>query len=181
VTPADIVEYDLDGKPVPANAPNGYTERFIHGEIYRARPDVRAVVHTHAPDLVTFSASTVPLLPIAHMAGFLGGGVPKFEIRDAGGTTDMLIRSPELARALAKTLSDRPAVLLRGHGAVVVAPNLHVVVGRAYYMALNARLQQQAILLGGQVTYLEPDEAQKAGAQDGFERAWSYWKARAAK
>ena len=181
VTPADIVEYDLDSKPVLANAPNGYTERFIHGEIYRARPDVMAVVHTHAPDLVTFSASTVPLLPISHMAGFLGGGVPKFEIRDAGGTTDMLIRSPELARALAKTLGDRPAALMRGHGAVVVAPNLHVVVGRAYYMALNARLQQQVILLGGQVTYLEPEEAQKAGAQDGFERAWTYWKARAAR
>jgi HCOMODA/2-hydroxy-3-carboxy-muconic semialdehyde decarboxylase len=130
---------------------------------------------------VPFSASSVPLLPISHMAGFLGEGVPKFEIRDAGGTTDMLIRSPELARALARTLGDKPAALMRGHGAVVVAPNLHVVVGRAYYMNLNARLQEQAILLGGQVTYLEPEEARKAGAQDGFERAWTHWKARVAK
>ena len=181
VTAADVIEYDLDSKPVLATAGNGYTERFIHGEIYRARPDVQAVVHTHAPDLVPFSASSVPLLPISHMAGFLGEGVPKFEIRDTGGATDMLIRSPELARALAKTLGDKPAALMRGHGAVVVAPNLHVVVGRAYYMALNARLQEQAILLGGQVTYLEPEEARKAGAQDGFERAWTHWKARVAK
>lgn len=178
VAAADVIEYDLDCKPVLASAPNGYTERYIHGEIYRARPDVQAVVHTHAPELVPFSASSVPLLPISHMAGFLGDGVPKFEIRDTAGSTDMLIRNPELGRALAKTLGDKPAALMRGHGAVVVAPNLHVVVGRAYYMALNARLQEQAILLGGPVTYLDPEEARKAGAQDGFERAWTYWKQR---
>jgi HCOMODA/2-hydroxy-3-carboxy-muconic semialdehyde decarboxylase len=142
---------------------------------------VTAIVHTHAPDLVVFSASSVALRPISHMAAFLGEGVPKFEIRDAGGVTDMLIRSPELGRALAKTLADKPAVLLRGHGAVVVASSLHVVVGRAYYMAFNARLQAQAIALGGQVTYLGTEEAKKAAPQDGFERAWDLWKSRIAK
>ena len=181
VTAADVIEYDLDSNPVVASDATGFTERFIHGEIYRTRPDVQAIVHTHAPELVPFSASTVPLRPISHMAGFLGEGVPKFEIREAAGATDMLIRNPELGRALAKTLSDKPAALLRGHGAVVVAPSLHVVVGRGYYMALNARLQEQAILLGGQVTYLEPEEARKTASQDGFERAWTYWKRRAAK
>ncbi|HUI80970.1 MAG TPA: class II aldolase/adducin family protein [Bryobacteraceae bacterium] len=178
VTAKDIIEYDLDSNPIVKGETAGYTERFIHSEIYRARADVMAVVHTHAPDLVVFSASSVPLLPIYHMAAFLGEGVTKFEIRDAGGVTDMLIRNPMLGRALAKTLADKPAALLRGHGAVVVAPLLHVVVGRAYYMNMNARLQREALLLGGQVTYLETEEARKAAPQDGYERAWAYWKQR---
>jgi ribulose-5-phosphate 4-epimerase/fuculose-1-phosphate aldolase len=179
VTVEDILEYDLDTRPVvQGQGTAGYTERFIHGEIYRARPDVKAIVHTHAPELVPFSASNVPLQPISHMAGFLGEGVAKFEIREAGGVTDMLISTPQLGRALAKTLAGKPAALMRGHGAVVVAPSLHVVVGRAYYMALNARLQAQAIMLGGKVTYLETEEAKKAAPQDGFERAWALWKAR---
>lgn len=181
VTARDVIEYDLDSNPVVKGETAGYTERFIHSEIYRARPDVEAVVHTHAPDLVTFSASSVPLLPIYHMAAFLGEGVTKFEIRDAGGVTDMLIRNASLGRALAKTLADKPAMLLRGHGAAVVAPSLHVVVGRAYYMNMNARLQREAVLLGGQVTYLETEEARKAAPQDGYERAWAYWKQRAGK
>jgi HCOMODA/2-hydroxy-3-carboxy-muconic semialdehyde decarboxylase len=178
VTASDIIEYDLDSKPVGGDPSTGYTERFIHGEIYRARPDVMAVVHCHSPDLIPFGASSVPLRPVYHMAGFLETPVPIFEIRTAAGMTDMLIRNPELGRALAQTLGKKPAALMRGHGAVVVAPNLHVVAGRAYYMNMNARLQEQAILLGGSVTYLDPEEASKTGAQDGFERAWDYWKHR---
>jgi ribulose-5-phosphate 4-epimerase/fuculose-1-phosphate aldolase len=178
VTAADIIEYDLDSKPVSGDPSAGYTERFIHGEIYRARPDNMAVVHCHSPELVPFSVSSVALRPVYHMAGFLETPVPIFEIRSAAGLTDMLIRTPELGKALAQTLGSKPAALMRGHGAVVVAPSLHVVVGRAYYMNMNARLQQQAITLGGSVTYLDPEEAQKTGAQDGFERAWDYWKHR---
>ena len=181
VTAADIIEYDLDSKPVSGDSSTGYTERFIHGEIYKARPDVMAIVHCHAPELIPFGASTVPLLPIFHMAAFLGEGVPVFEIREAGGMTDMLIRNPELGRALAKTLGKEPAALMRGHGAVVVAGSLHVVVGRAYYMNMNARLQAQAIMLGGRVTYLESEEARKAAPQDGYERAWELWKQKVAK
>lgn len=178
VTASDIIEYDLDSKPVNGDPSAGYTERFIHGEIYRVRPDVTAIVHCHAPDLIPFGVSSVPLRPVYHMAGFLEVPVPIFEIRDAGGLTDMLIRTPELGQALAQTLGSKPAALMRGHGAVVVAPSLHVVVGRAYYMNLNARLEAQAIALGGTVTYLDPVEAQKTGAQDGFERAWDYWKSK---
>jgi len=89
-----------------------------------------------------------------------------------------LIRNPELGKALAQTVGQKPAALMRGHGAVVVAPSLHVAAGRAYYMNMNAKLQLQAIQLGGSVTYLDPDEAKKTGAQDGFERAWEYWKHR---
>jgi ribulose-5-phosphate 4-epimerase/fuculose-1-phosphate aldolase len=177
VTRDDIIEYDLDSKPVTGKPRTGYTERFIHGEIYRARPDVMSVVHCHSAEVIPFTVTNVPLRPMIHMAAFLGGPIPVFEIRNAGGITDMLIRSPELGRALAKTLGDNTAVLLRGHGAVVVAPGLHVVAGRSYYLSVNAKVQQQAIALGaGKVTYLDPGEARKALPQDGYERSWELWK-----
>ncbi len=179
VTVNDIVEYDLDSNAVNPKGASGYTERFIHGEIYRARPDVMAIVHTHAPELIPFSASSVELRPISHMAAFLGAGVAKFEIRDSGAMVDMLIRNPALGKALARTLADKPAVLLRGHGAVVASSSLHLAVGHAYYMAFNAKLQEQAILLGGKVTYMEPEEAKKSAPKDGFERSWAFWKERA--
>ncbi|HEY7387656.1 MAG TPA: class II aldolase/adducin family protein [Bryobacteraceae bacterium] len=177
VTAEDIIEYDLNSNAVNAAESTGYTERFIHGNIYKARPDVMAVVHFHAPDVIPFGVTGIPLRPVFHMAAFLGEGVPVFEIRKAGGVTDMLIRNNALGQALAETLGKKPAVLLRGHGAVVVAPSLHVVAGRAYYMMVNARVQTQAIQLGGgKVTYLEDDEARKAAPQDGYERSWNLWK-----
>ena len=173
----DIIEYDFDSKAVNAAESTGYTERFIHGNIYKARPDVKAVVHFHAPEVIPFGVTGIPLRPVFHMAAFLGEGVPVFEIRKAGGVTDMLIRNNALGQALAASLANKPAVLLRGHGAVVVAPSLHVVAGRSYYMMVNARVQAQALQLGGgKVTYLEPDEAAKAAPQDGYERAWDLWK-----
>jgi ribulose-5-phosphate 4-epimerase/fuculose-1-phosphate aldolase len=176
VSAADIIEYDYDAKPVQANAPAGFQERFIHAEIYRARPDVKAIIHCHTPDLIPFSVTGTRLLPVIHMAAFLGDGIPVFEIRDAAGMSDMLIRDSILGRVLAATLGAKPAALMRGHGAVVTGNTLHEVVGRAYYMGVNAKLQWQSIQLGGQVTYLDPQEAAKASAQDGFERAWEYWK-----
>ena len=130
-----------------------------------------AVVHTHAPDIIPFTATATPLRPIYHMAGFLSAGVPVFEIRKTG-MTDMLIRNSALGRALAQTLGDKNAALLRGHGAVVVAPTLHLVTGWSYYMSLNARLQWQALLVGSPITYLDPEEARKATIQDGYERFW---------
>jgi len=180
ITRADIVEYDLDSKAADGNDAGGYAERFIHGEIYRARRDVMAVVHSHPVDVIAFGVTGVPLRPLFHMAGFIGDPPPIFEIRNAGGMTDMLIRNPDLGKALAKTLANRNVVLLRGHGAVTVAPSLHVVVGMAYYLIENAKLQEQAMRLGGgKITYLDPEEAKKAGSQDGFERAWTLWKAQA--
>jgi ribulose-5-phosphate 4-epimerase/fuculose-1-phosphate aldolase len=177
MTAADILEYDLDTKPVQDTNATGYSERFIHGEIYKARPDVKAVIHLHSPDVIPFTVTSVPLRPMIHMAGFLPEVTPIFEIRKAGGMTDMLIRTNELGHALAQTLGDKPLVLLRGHGAVVVADSLHIAVGRAYYLGINARTQLQAIQLGaGKVTYLDPEEGRKTGDQDGYERAWTYWR-----
>jgi ribulose-5-phosphate 4-epimerase/fuculose-1-phosphate aldolase len=173
VTASDVIQYDLDSKALKGNPNAGYTERFIHGEIYKVRPDVMAVVHDHAPEVVAFTVSSVPLRPISHMGGFIGENVPVFDIRKGAGETDMLIRNNQLGHALAETLGNHTVALMRGHGAVIVAPNLHVVVGRAYYLSFNARIQTTALLMGGKVTYLSPEEAQKATAQDGYERAWS--------
>jgi len=177
VTAADIIEYDLDTKPVYDTKMIGYSERFIHGEIYKARPDVKAVVHGHAPEIVTFSVMHTPLRPISHMAAFLGGPVPVFGTRNVTKDGEMLIRNNELGRSLAQTLGKGPAALMRGHGAVVVADSLHVVAGRAYYMNLNARELMQALLVSkGDITYIQANEAATMATQDGYERNWQLWK-----
>jgi HCOMODA/2-hydroxy-3-carboxy-muconic semialdehyde decarboxylase len=178
VTAADIIEYDLDSNPID-DARLSYRERFIHGEIYKARPDVMAIVHDHSPAVIPFSVSSVPLRAISHLAAFIGQGIPVFEIRDVDGMTDMLVSSPKRGQALAKVLGAYPAALMRGHGAVVVGESVKAVVGRAVYLDSNARLEEQAILLGGKVTYFEAEEAKKAESQDGFARAWDVWKSKA--
>ena len=176
VTVADITEYDLDSNSVINTSATGYLERFIHGEIYKARPDVMAVVHCHCSEVIPFANTSVPLQPMHHMGGFIGAGVPVFEIRNTGGETDMLIRTPALGRALAQALGGKSAVLMRGHGAAIVASSLHLVVGRAYFLNLNARLQLQAVQLGGKVTYLDSEESKKAATD--YERSWDSWKAK---
>jgi HCOMODA/2-hydroxy-3-carboxy-muconic semialdehyde decarboxylase len=180
VTDADILEYDLDSNPVDLRGRTTYLERFVHGEIYKARPDVKAVVHHHSPSVIPFGVTTVPLRPIYHMSAFLGEGVPVFEIRKAGGQTDLLVRNAALGRALAATLGAKSTALLRGHGAVVVGPTIVHAVARSVYMETNARLQAQAIALG-QVTYLDPEEARKAEASvsETYGRPWELWKSKA--
>src|SRR5499427_3980937 len=123
VTAADIMEFDLDSNPVDQRGRSMFLERFIHGEIYKARGDVNAVVHSHSPGVIPFGITSVPLRPVFHTASFLWVGVPVFEIRDTGGMTNMLVGSGDLARALATTLADKPVALIRGHGNVVVGPN----------------------------------------------------------
>jgi ribulose-5-phosphate 4-epimerase/fuculose-1-phosphate aldolase len=180
VTAADIVEYDLDGQPInaPANATH-FLERFIHAEVYRARADVKAVVHTHSPAVIPFGATKAPLRPIYHMSAFLAPGVPVFEIRKAaGGMTNMLVSNSKLGKALAATLGDKNVVLMRGHGDVVVAPTLPMAVFRAVYTETNARLQLQATGLGGEITFLDPEEGEKAMKvlNQIHLRAWDLWK-----
>jgi ribulose-5-phosphate 4-epimerase/fuculose-1-phosphate aldolase len=182
VTAADIMEYDLDSVPVDPQGRATYLERFIHGEIYRVRPDVRAIVHNHSPSVIPFGVTGAQLRPLYHMSAFLWPGVPIFEIRSAGGPgTDMLIRNPALGQALARTLGAGPVALMRGHGAVVVAGNLPEAVFRSVYTEVNARLQAQAMALGGPVTYLDPEEAKKAQAAlaGTIPRPWELWKRKA--
>ncbi|MEA3251786.1 MAG: class II aldolase/adducin family protein [Pseudomonadota bacterium] len=178
----DIIEFDLDGTPVDADGRKVYLERFIHGEIYRARPDVMAVVHSHSPSVVPFSAvKSAPLRPMCHMSGFLGEGAPIFEIRDvAGEATDLLIKSAPLGASLAHSLGNNHVVLMRGHGATVTGPTLKRAVYRAVYVEVNARLQADALRLGP-VEYLTRDEARTAmeSTEGQVERPWQLWKMRA--
>ena len=165
-----------------ARGRTSYLERFIHGEIYRARPDVRAVVHNHSPSVIPFGVSTAPLRPLYHMSAFLGGGVPVFDIKTAaGGPSDMLVRNAALGRALAQTLGARPVALMRGHGAAVVGPTLPLAVFRSVYTEMNARLQAQAMALGGPVTYLDDEEARRAEASVAgtVGRPWELWRKKA--
>jgi ribulose-5-phosphate 4-epimerase/fuculose-1-phosphate aldolase len=176
VEPGDILEYDFDGKPLDAQRMPSYRERFIHGEIYRVRQDVNAIIHCHTPSLIPFSVTGVALRPVYAPAAFIAEGIPVFEIRAAGGMTNLLIESPALGRALAQTLGHKPAALMRGHGAVVVADSIPSVVGRSVYLAMNARLQAQALALGGQITYVDPEEARLYLAQSNYDRAWELWR-----
>jgi ribulose-5-phosphate 4-epimerase/fuculose-1-phosphate aldolase len=184
VSARDILEFDLDSNAVAAKGRNLYTERFIHGEIYRARPDVMAIVHTHAPPLIPFGTTYVPLRPMYHRAAFIAAGIPIFEMREDFGMTDMLIRNGAHGAALARSIADKPAVLMRGHGATVVAPSLPRLVSRAIFLALNATLQMQAMLMtrdGGQIVFLDPEEGRLIEQREGYGlgRAWEAWKRKA--
>jgi HCOMODA/2-hydroxy-3-carboxy-muconic semialdehyde decarboxylase len=176
VTLDDLLEFDLDGNPVAPDGPRVYLERFIHSEIYRRRPDVVAVVHHHSPSVIPFGVIGAALRPIYHMSGFLGAGVPVFDIRCDAGDTDMLISTPALGVAHACCLGDGAATLMRGHGATVVGGSLQQAVYRAVYMEMNARLQSDAMRLGD-VTYLTQAEAQLAAETiDGqVQRPWELW------
>jgi len=182
VTEADIIEYDLDSTPLDLRGRESVRERFIHGEIYRARPEVQAVVHNHSPSVIPFGVTTSALRPIFHMAAFVGGGVPTFEIRDAQQGTDLLVKTPYLGQALARTLGKHPAALMRGHGAVVVGENLPRAVGRSIYLEINARLQAQAMAIAGpagKITYLDDREVAASTPVQDYGRAWHLWRAKA--
>jgi ribulose-5-phosphate 4-epimerase/fuculose-1-phosphate aldolase len=179
VTPDDILEFDLDGAPVAAAGPKPYLERFIHGEILRARSDVTAVVHSHSPAVIPFSVvKSVPLRAVSHMGSFLGEITPVFEIREhAGDASDLLIRDNALGRALAASLGPGPAVLMRGHGITVVARSLREAVFRAVYAEFNARIESDAMKLGP-VMFLTAAEAGASAATNAsqVDRAWDVWK-----
>jgi ribulose-5-phosphate 4-epimerase/fuculose-1-phosphate aldolase len=178
VTAKDIVLFDLDSTPLTHADQPQYSERFIHGEIYKVRPEVKSVVHCHAHPLIPFGAAKgAKLRPMSHMCGFLGCGVPIFEIREAGGNTDMLIRTAPLGKALAASLGDKSVVLMRGHGATMVGESIPEAVFRAVYATENASIQMQSHLLAdnGQVEFLNDEEAELSGKGRNVPRAWKLW------
>jgi HCOMODA/2-hydroxy-3-carboxy-muconic semialdehyde decarboxylase len=182
VTEADLIEYDLDSRPQDDNGRESVRERFIHGEIFKTRPEVMAVVHNHSPSVIPFSVTGAPMKPIFHMAAFVGGGVPNFEIRDFQRGSDLLVKSNFLGEALAKTLGGHPAALMRGHGSVVVGENLPRAVGRSVYLEMSAKLQMQALALagpGGKITYLDEAEVKASDPVQNYARAWPMWRAKA--
>ena len=172
----NVFPWTLDDEPAGHEHPT-YTERFIHGQIYRARPDVGGVIHCHAPELIPYGAGNVPLRPIYHMAGFQGEEpLPVFEIRDEfGPDTDMLIRTREQGQALARVLGPRPIVLMRGHGASIAAATIRQAVFWAVYAVINARALTQTLLLGGAPVYLTASEGRGAAKVNGEgSRTWDY-------
>jgi ribulose-5-phosphate 4-epimerase/fuculose-1-phosphate aldolase len=181
VTAADIQEYGLDSEPL-GDARKPYLERFIHGEVYRQRPDVMAVVHSHSDSVIPFGVAKTPLRPLYHMASFLWTGVPVFDIRRVRDDNDLLIRDRPLGQALAHALGKCSCVLMRGHGMTVVGENLPEVVFRAVYTEMNAKLQMQAQGLEGPIEFLSDEEGRRATESNRptIERPWELWKARVA-
>jgi HCOMODA/2-hydroxy-3-carboxy-muconic semialdehyde decarboxylase len=187
VTPDDIVDLDLDGQVHDPAGRRSYLERFIHSEIYKARPDVVAIVHSHSPAIIPFGVTSAKLRPICHMSGFLGFSTPVFDIREsAGESSDMLVRNAKLGRDLAKSLGSSDFALMRGHGSVTVAKSLKLVVARSIWAEMNAKLQAEAMQLAavvgdGAVNYLTPGEAANSMVinETVVDRPWDFWKARA--
>ncbi|NBX54159.1 MAG: class II aldolase/adducin family protein [Betaproteobacteria bacterium] len=174
----DILVCDLDSNVIDERGRKTYLERFIHGEIYKLRPDVNAVIHSHSPSVIPFGVTGARLRPICHMSGFLGATTPVYEIRhNAGENSDLLVRNHALGKALAEVLGDHPVALMRGHGSVAVGSSIQQVVYRAIYTENNARLQAMSMPLG-EITYLTDGEA-RATAEMGdqhLDRPWQMWK-----
>ncbi len=189
VSAADIVELDLDGNRVSEGTQSLYIERFIHSEIYKVRNDVNAIVHSHSPTVIPFSITQAELKPAYHRASFLHPGVPVFEIRDAAGAkNNMLVNNAARGAALARTLGAANVALMRGHGNVVVAPRLRVAVSRAIETEVNAKMQLQAMMIGGPINFLSSDEAETLEAElartkpsdaRGADRVWEVLKSQA--
>jgi HCOMODA/2-hydroxy-3-carboxy-muconic semialdehyde decarboxylase len=176
----DILEYGLDGEPLDAaRKRDSVSERYIHSEIYRARPDVMSVVHNHSPSVIPFSVTGVKMRALFHMASFIGEGLPNFEIRKVKKGSDLLVRDAKLGQALARTLGNSPATLMRGHGSAVTGENLQRSVGRSIYLEMSARLQMQALLLSSKITYLDAAEVKASAPVQDYKRAWPLWRDKA--
>jgi ribulose-5-phosphate 4-epimerase/fuculose-1-phosphate aldolase len=178
VSAEDIMEFDLDSNPIDQRGRRLFLERFIHGQAYRARPDVNAVVHSHSPTMIPFSVTGEPLKAISHVASFLVKEVPVWEIRDVGITEGLLVTNNTQGCSLAKTLGDGPVALMRGHGNLVVAPDIRRAVHRALYTEINARQLATALAFKRPITFVAPDEVHDPKRLDD---AWEVWKSEAMK
>jgi ribulose-5-phosphate 4-epimerase/fuculose-1-phosphate aldolase len=181
VTAADLMELDADSEPLPGDKRKGFIERYIHGEIYRARPEVMAVVHSHSPSVIPFGVTRTRLRPIYHMGSFLWSGAPVFDIRKVREENDLLVRDRPLGQALVKSLGTCSCVLMRGHGMTVIGDSVREAVFRAIYTEMNARLQLQAMQLEGPIEFLSDAEGRGSTAANRgtLERPWELWKKRA--
>lgn len=181
VTAADLMEHDADSEALPGDERKGFIERYIHGEVYRTRPDVMAVVHSHSPSVIPFGVTRTRLRPIYHMGSFLWSGVPVWDIRKEREDNDLLVRDRPLGKALAGALGGCNCVLMRGHGMTVVGDGVPEAVFRAIYTEMNARLQLQATLLEGPIEFLSEEEGRRSMASNRgtLERPWELWKAKA--
>ena len=183
VAPEDILEYDLHSNATNANGRSSFLERFIHGEIYKARPDIQSVVHSHSPSVIPFGLVHVSLQAMFHSAAFIAAGVPVFDIREKFGATDMLVSNREKGMALASALGTKDIVLMRAHGSVACGPTLQTAVFRAVYTEVNARIQHWTVALardaeGAGIAALDAEEGRLADVinQTSGMRAWDLWR-----
>jgi ribulose-5-phosphate 4-epimerase/fuculose-1-phosphate aldolase len=181
---SDIMEFDLEGKPLKDDGRPLYLERFIHGALYEARPDVLAVVHAHAEDVLPFGITRVPLRPVIHSGAFIGAEVPVWDIAERfGERTNLLVTNMAQGRDLARRLASHNVALMRGHGFAAAARSLIDVVRMSVYLPRNARVQYKAMQMG-EVKALSKGEieARTSGYKPQSpetQRAWQYWAARA--
>lgn len=184
VEPSDLVELNLDSEPVAPTTLRLYSERVIHGEIYKARPDVMSVCHHHSPSVMPYCITGEEIVPVYHLGGTLGGKVPFWDQRDEFGETNLLVIQPEEGRSLARALGPHWMVLMRRHGATVAGTSLRQLVFRTVYTCRNAELQARAQAVGT-VGALTAGEMEKAGLHNlrpaAIERAYDYWIARVQK
>jgi ribulose-5-phosphate 4-epimerase/fuculose-1-phosphate aldolase len=180
VTPGDIIEYDLESNPLNAGGRNSFLERFIHGEIYKARPDIMSVVHSHSPSVVPFGLVGVPMQAMFHNAAFIAAGVPVFDIKEKFGATDMLVGNTEKGVALTRVMGGKDIVMMRAHGSVACGSTLQTAVFRAVYTEVNARIQHWTRALGGgaPMAALDAEEGRLADVvnQTAGMRAWHLWR-----
>jgi ribulose-5-phosphate 4-epimerase/fuculose-1-phosphate aldolase len=178
VTAADIMEFDLNCVAIDPKGRNGFIERFLHGEIYKKRPDVIAIAHSHSASVIPFGLTSTPMRAMYHNAAFLAAGVPVFDIREKFGASDIVISTAAKGAALAEVLADKSVALLRAHGMVAVGPSLPVAVFRAIFTEVSARIQHQAAALGGPVAALDAEEGRLADVVNiaTVGRSWDLWK-----
>lgn len=169
-TVGDLQEFDLDGRQVAGISDETYTERFIHARVYKARPDVKSVVHAHTPSLIIFSVSDIPLRPVTTAGLFAGDGVPIH----VNGSVGQGVYDAAVGDSLAATLGDKAAVLMRGHGAVIVGQSVRTAVGRAIGLDLNAQEQIRLLSMGGKIDYLTPPPG-VGDVAGNYDREWSWW------
>ena len=183
---SDIVEYTLAGEAIDKNAPTPYMERFIHGAIYEARPEVQAVVHNHAPSVIPFGVTGKKLRPFLHMCAHIGHEVPTWDSRDKFGDTTLLVSDMAMGRDMARLLGARPTTLMRGHGATVVGRSVRHAVFVSIYLEVGAKLQMQAMTMQGgamgEIKFLSAGEIDKIVERLNdytLNRAWENWARRA--
>ena len=181
ITRADIVELDMNANPVLPNAPRTNGERFIHSEVYKARPDVQSVIHAHTMAVIPFSIAGTPLRPVVAQAGFLPLETPVFDSREAYGPDaperGMLVRSAMLGSALAKKLNNNPVVLMRGHGITVVADSVKRAAVQAVYTQIDAQVQLAAMQLNKNIVSMDAKELAYNHIENfDVERPWSNFK-----
>ena len=178
VEPDDILEYTLDSKLVKDGDTPLYSERVIHGEIYKARPDVNCVVHHHAPDFMPLVITGIDYVPVFHLGAVGGAQVPFWDQREEFGDTNLLVVNPEEGASLARRLGQSWMVLMNRHGVTAAATNVREAVFRCVFSCLNARFQIAAAA-AGRVGPLSPGEVRHAftisTGTTGQSRSWELW------